>query len=171
MAHKSTYRVSFRRRKEGKTNYRKRLALLKSGMPRLVARKTGKHVIAQVIEFDPEGDKTLVHVNSRQLEKFGWNFGKKNLPAAYLTGLLAGIKAKEKGIKKAVLDIGFAIPKHKGWWASAAKGFKDAGIEMEVSEEIIPTWERLSGKHVEAFSKKPVTKAFEHAREKIVKEK
>lgn len=171
MAKKSTYKLQFRRRKEGKTNYAKRLNLLKSGLPRLVARRTNKHVIVQVVEFEPKGDKTLVHVNSKQLEKMGWTAGKKSIPAAYLTGLLAGTKAKEKGVKEAVLDIGFAMPHHKGWWASTLKGFQEAGPMVKAGEEIMPPPEMISGKHIELFLKKPITKMFEETKQKILQSK
>lgn len=168
MAGKSTFKVGFRRRREGKTNYKKRLNLLKSNMHRLVVRKTNNYIIAQLVEFNPEGDRTVVHVNSRDLEKFGWKAGKKNLPAAYLTGLLAGVKAKKLKIDKAILDIGFAIPKRKGWWASALKGALDAGLKMPAGEKALPSDERISGKHIELFAKKPVTKTFEEAKQKIM---
>ena len=171
MADKSTYKVSFRRRKEGKTNYKKRLAMLKSGLPRFVVRRTNHYLIAQLVKFEPDGDKTVVHVNSKQLEKFGWKAAKKNLPASYLTGLLAGKKAKAKGIEKAVLDIGFAMPKHGGWWASALKGFKESGVEIAAGEKALPSEERASGKHIEAFSKKPIAKMFEEVKEKIMQSK
>ncbi|EEZ92675.1 MAG: hypothetical protein BJBARM4_0725 [Candidatus Parvarchaeum acidiphilum ARMAN-4] len=36
---------------EKRTNYRKRLELLKSGIPRLVVRKTDKSVIAHIVEY------------------------------------------------------------------------------------------------------------------------
>jgi len=171
MADKGTYKVSFRRRREGKTNYKKRLSMLKSGVPRFVVRKTNKHIIGQVIKFEPDGDKTLIHVNSKQLEQFGWKIGKKNLPASYLTGLLTGRKAKEKGIGKALLDIGFSIPKHKGWWSSALKGFLDSGVEIAAGKEVLPLDERASGKHIEAYSKKPVVKMFEEVKSKIMQSK
>ncbi|MDK2384746.1 MAG: 50S ribosomal protein L18, partial [Candidatus Korarchaeota archaeon] len=38
MARSARYKVRFRRRREGKTDYKKRLALLKSGLPRMVVR-------------------------------------------------------------------------------------------------------------------------------------
>jgi len=185
MAKKSTYKASFRRRKEGKTNYKKRLALLKSKAPRLVARKTNKNIIAQVIEYDSKGDKTLVHVNSSQLEAFGWEFGKKSLSSAYLTGLLAGTKAKKAKVEKANLDIGFAIPKRGGWWASVLKGAKDAGLDIKAGENAMPSEERVKGKHIEDYAKqaekpkgvfskadpKDITKKFEEAKQKILQSK
>ncbi len=155
MAHKSTFVVPFRRRKEGKTNYAKRLGMLKGGLPRFVVRKTNNHIIAQFVVFDPVGDKTVAHVNSRQLEPFGWKAGKKNLPAAYLTGLLAGVKAKKKKVDHAVLDIGFAMPHLKGWWASALKGAIDAGVKIPVGENTLPAEDRISGKHIELAFKNP----------------
>ena len=153
MAHKSTYKVSFRRRREGKTNYKKRLGMLKSGVPRLVVRRTNKYVIVQVIEYLDKGDKTIAHANSKELEKFGWKAGKKNIPAAYLTGLLAGNRAKKANAEKAILDIGFAIPQRKGWWASALKGAIDAGLKIPAGEEALPDENRVKGTHIEDFAK------------------
>ena len=186
MANKSTYKVQFRRRLDGKTNYKKRLALLKSGLHRLVVRRTNNYVTAQIIEYDPTGDKTIVNITSKQLEKFGWKAGTKSLPAAYLTGLLAGTKAKEAKVEKAILDIGFAIPQRKGWWGAALKGAIDAGLKIPAGEEALPTEERISGKHIEEFSKKEeiagtmfskvgkqtdLTKTFEEVKQKILKSK
>ena len=67
MAHGPRYRVPFRRRREGKTNYHKRLALLKSGKPRLVVRKTLNHHVAQIVLYDPKGDRTIVSAHTREL--------------------------------------------------------------------------------------------------------
>ena len=64
------FRMPFKRRLEGKTNYRKRLRLLLSRKPRLVVRKSLKHVRAQIIEFDPVGDKTIVSASTEELKKF-----------------------------------------------------------------------------------------------------
>lgn len=183
MAGKNTYKVQFRRRIEGKTNYKKRLALLKSGLHRLVVRKTNKYVKAQVIGYDPKGDMTIVDVTSKQLEKLGWKAGTKSLPAAYLTGLLAGKKAKEAKVEKAILDIGFAIPKRKGWWGAALKGAIDSGLEIEAGEEALPAEERIMGKHIEEYSKSEaegnmfskvgkqasLSKTFEEVKQKILK--
>ncbi len=81
------YQVHFRRRREGRTDYQKRLALLKSHKPRLVVRKTLRTVIAQVVKFSEKGDTVLASADSRMLSEFGYA-GKRNTPSAYLTGLL-----------------------------------------------------------------------------------
>ncbi|MEM4756409.1 MAG: hypothetical protein QW594_04745, partial [Candidatus Woesearchaeota archaeon] len=49
--------VAFRRRRSGKTNYTKRLGLLKSGKPRLVVRKTNTAFIVQLVKHQPNGDQ------------------------------------------------------------------------------------------------------------------
>ena len=60
MAHGAKYRVPFRRRREGKTDYRKRLKLLLSRKPRLVVRKSLNNIIAQIVEYDEKGDRVVV---------------------------------------------------------------------------------------------------------------
>ena len=97
-----TYKMQFKRRRLGKTDYQQRLQLLTSQKPRLVVRKTLKYVIAQVIQFNSQGDRTILSANSRALKKLGWNFSCDNLPAAYLTGLAIGKVAKQKNIEEVV---------------------------------------------------------------------
>jgi len=49
--------MQFARRRKGITNYRKRLALLKSGIPRAVVRFSNAKVSIQIIEFANEGER------------------------------------------------------------------------------------------------------------------
>ncbi len=142
------YRVPFRRRREGKTDYRKRLKLLLSGKPRVVVRKTLRHTIVQVIEFDVKGDRVLASAHSNELKKYGWKANTGNLPASYLTGLLCGKKALKKGIKEGVLDIGLHSPIKGARIFAALKGLVDAGMEIPHSEEVFPQEERIKGKHI-----------------------
>jgi large subunit ribosomal protein L18 len=74
--------VPFRRRREQKTNYKKRLALLKSRKNRLVVRIFNKNIIAQLIEYSPDGDKVLASAYSQDLEKQGWKQSHSNTSAA-----------------------------------------------------------------------------------------
>src|SRR6056297_3703125 len=99
MATGPRYKVPMRRRREARTDYHQRLRLLKSGKPRLVARKSNKHVRAQLVTLGPEGDETHAAAESRDLREFGWEAPTGNLPAAYLTGLLAGLRALENGVE------------------------------------------------------------------------
>src|SRR5690606_453554 len=91
---------------EGKTDYRKRLRLLKSHTTRLVVRRFSQHVIAQLISYAPQGDKVLLSVDSRQLTQHGWKVHNENIPEAYLTGLLLAQKAKALKLSSIIVDDG-----------------------------------------------------------------
>ena len=143
------YKVPFRRRREGRTDYRHRAALLRSGIVRLVVRKSNRHIRVQLIEYSTAtGDRVLVSAVSKELEELGWKASGKSTPGAYLTGLLAGKRAKEKKIDEAVLDIGLREPTKGATVFAALKGALDAGMEIPHSEEMIPSKDRLSGKHM-----------------------
>ena len=149
MATGPRYRVPFRRRREGKTNYRARRALVLSRVPRLVVRLTLKHAIVQVIEAEAIGDRVVVSAHSRELAKtYGWLSSGGNVPSAYLTGLLCGFKAMANGVEKAFLDIGLHIPSKGTRIFAALKGVLDAGVEVPHSEDILPDESRISGKHI-----------------------
>ncbi len=153
MATGPRYRVPFRRRREGKTNYRTRRALVLSRVPRLVVRLTLKHAIIQVIEAEAKGDKVIVSAHSRELvNKYGWLSNCGNIPSAYLTGLLCGYKAQEKGIDKAFLDVGLHIPSKGTRVFAALKGFLDAGIDVPHSEDVIPDENTISGNQIANYA-------------------
>ncbi len=151
MAKGPRYKVPYRRRREGKTNYRKRLRLLLSRKPRLVVRITNRRVIAQIVEYHPDGDKVLVGVDSSMLTKYGWKGDLNNTPAAYLTGLLVGKKALEKGIREAILDIGLHTPTRGGRVFAVLKGAVDAGLDVPHSEEVLPDESRIRGEHIAKY--------------------
>lgn len=148
MATGPRYAVKFRRRREGKTNYHKRIALLKSGLPRLVVRKSNRYITCQVVQYNPKGDKTLVDINSLALKRLGWKHTFKSLPAAYATGFLAGLTANKAKVNKAVLDYGlFTVTKGSKIYATL-KGFVDAGVKVNHKDDIFPNESRLSGEHI-----------------------
>lgn len=152
MARKTFRTVPFRRALEGKTNYKRRITQIKSGLPKLVVRRSISNFLVQVVEYVPEGDKTLANVLSKELTKYGWNAHRGNIPSAYLTGYLAGVKAKAAKVKEVIVDMGY----HKSAAATriyaAVKGFQDAGVAVKVDEEMLPSDERVSGKHIEAYA-------------------
>jgi large subunit ribosomal protein L18 len=152
MAKNSRYCVQFRRRREGKTDYKARKALVLSGKPRLVTRSTLKNVIAQIIMAKPLGDGVLVSAHSRELENYEWKAPRGNLPAAYLTGLLCGLKAKAKGIKEVVLDIGLHSPSKSAKVFAVLKGVLDAGIQVPYTEEKLPDEKRIEGEHISKYA-------------------
>ncbi|MDT7905100.1 MAG: 50S ribosomal protein L18 [Sulfolobales archaeon] len=154
MAHGPNYKVKFGRRREGKTNYYKRYIYVLSNATRLVARLTNKNVIAQVVAFDPKGDRTLVAAHSMELvKKYGWKGDTNNTPAAYLVGFLAGLRAKKAGITKAVLDIGLFTPAKGARVFYVAKGAIDAGLEIPMGDVGIVE-SRIRGEHIAAYAEK-----------------
>lgn len=148
------YSVPFRRRREGKTDYRARRALILSKMPRIVARGSLKHMTVQVVNAKVEGDETLASAHSKELVRdYGWKGACGNVPAAYLTGLLCGLKALQKGIKKAILDIGLRTPVKGSRVFAVLKGVLDAGLEVPHSEEVLPDDSRIRGEHIANYAK------------------
>jgi large subunit ribosomal protein L18 len=146
--------VPLRRKREKKTNYKKRIALLKSGKPRLVVRKSLSNINAQIIEYKPEGDNVLVSANSRELLKMGYKMNRGNITSAYFTGMLLGQKAKKKNIKEAVLDIGLNKRIKGSKIYAVLKGVVDSGINIPCSKEIFPSKERIEGEHIADYAEK-----------------
>ena len=151
------YRVHFRRRREGKTDYRVRLRLLKSGTERAVVRISDHRVQVSIVRFDPIGDRVVAAADSRELS--GVAFPASSLsstPAAYLTAYLAGLRAKGAGTESAILDLGLRRPTQGGRLAAALKGLLDAGLEIPHGEERFPTVDRLNGTHLPKPLPEPV---------------
>lgn len=155
---------------EGKTDYTKRLKLLSSKKPRLVVRKSLKYIRAQIVDFDKMGDKTLVSASSEKLKSFGWKFSNDNLPAAYLTGLMLGKNALKKGVKDAILDSGLYSSTKGNRIYAVAKGAVDAGLKLNVGEEVFPSEERIKGAHIAAYSDKSknIVQEFEKIKQKVL---
>jgi large subunit ribosomal protein L18 len=154
MAHGPKYRLPFRRRREGKTNYHKRLKLLKSRKLRLVIRASNNHIIVQVVESKLSGDRVLVAAFSKELpKKFDWKLNTGNIPAAYLTGYLAGLRAKKNNIQEVILDLG--VFNHRFRVLAAVKGFLKSEIELPYREEFFPeNFEaKLDGSQIETYAK------------------
>ena len=152
MARGSTYRVPLRRRREGKTDYQARKAMVLSGKPRLVTRCTIKNIVAQIVVAKPSGDEVLVAAHSRELKKFGWKAPTGNVPAAYLTGLLCGLKAKAQSVEEAVLDIGLIAPTKGAKVFATLSGVLDAGVDVPHDEKKMVKG-RMEGKHIAAYGK------------------
>jgi large subunit ribosomal protein L18 len=130
--------VKFRRRREGVTNYKKRLALVKSGLERVVVRKTNTRILGQVVKYGEKGDTIVATADSNELaKKYSWP-SRRNRPTAYLTGLLLAKKAKSK--EELVLDIGITTPVKDSIPFVFAKGCIDGGMKLkgkfEMKEEL-----------------------------------
>lgn len=97
------YQVKYRRRREGKTDYRARKRLVvqdknKYMTPRyrFVVRITNRTVICQIVYSEINGDKTICSAYSSELPRYGLTVGLKNYAAAYCTGLLCARRLLQK---------------------------------------------------------------------------
>lgn len=153
MATGPRYFVPFRRRREGKTDYYQRTRLVVADVPRMVVRKTNRHIIVQLVTAEMDGDRTLVAANSKELEQYGYKGSTSNTPAAYLTGMLFAVKAKKAQQESAVLDIGLNRATPGARVFAALKGAVDAGLDIPYGEEILPSEDRLKGEHIAAYNK------------------
>jgi len=102
-AYFSRFQVKFRRRREGKTDYRQRKRLCtqdknkyQSPKYRLVVRFTNRKVICQIIYALVDGDRVLAQASSTELGRYGLTVGLKNYAAAYCTGLLVARRLLQK---------------------------------------------------------------------------
>ena len=163
MASGPRYSVKFRRRRLGKTNYRKRRLMIVSRKPRLVVRKTNKFIISQIINYDVNGDRTVASANSNELRALGWKRGLKNLPAAYLTGYLIAKKAIKAKITEPITDLGIYTITKGSKLFSFLKGAIDGGLKINVDKKNLPSEERIMGKHIS----EDVAKDFDAIKGKI----
>lgn len=154
MAYGPRYRVAFRRRREGKTDYQQRRSLVLSGLPRMIVRSSLSSVSVQLAKAEVGGDKILASATSKELAKnYGWQGGRSNLPAAYLTGLVCGYKAVAKGVKEAVLDMGLRAPTKGSLIFATLKGILDAGVAVPHDEKKLPDAKRIQGQHISDYAK------------------
>jgi len=143
------YHVKPRRHRERKTDYRLRLKLLRSKKPRIVVRRSLRAIRVQFVEYNSQGDRIIASAISNELAKdYGWKYSVSNTPAAYLTGFLAGKRAKEKGIEQGVLDIGLYHPTAGSTLFASLKGVLDAGIVCPHDEAMLPKEDRIYGAHL-----------------------
>ncbi len=141
--------VPKRRKREGKTNYRKRIALLMSRQDRLVVRKSLKYTYAQIVRYDERGDKIVAQASTHELKKLGWKHSCSNMPAAYLAGVLLASKVKKSG--ELILDIGLNQSVRGSRLYAVAKGAIDGGLKINVSKNVMPSDERVRGQHIASF--------------------
>src|SRR5438445_3640590 len=148
MADSQRYSLPYRRRREGKTDYKLRRALVKSGKPRAVVRLTNKYVTVQITDATLTGDIVRASASSRELPKLGWKGALGNLPSAYLTGALAARRAVGKGITEAILDLGLKGPTKGSKLFAVLKGLAESGLIARHSPEKPPTMERSAGDNI-----------------------
>jgi large subunit ribosomal protein L18 len=139
-----------RRRKEKKTDYLKRLKMLKSRKARVVVRKTNKYIIAQYVTSPKTQDKIEIGLSSKELLNYGWpkeyEGSLKSIPASYLTGFLIGKKIADGKKEAPIIDFGMIRTLHKTKIFAFLKGLVDSGVDVKHDEKTFPESDRISGK-------------------------
>lgn len=109
-AYYKRFQTKNRRRRECKTDYAQRRALVKQDKDkynthkyRFVVRRTNTKIICQIIYSTIQGDRVLCQALSTELPRYGITTGLKNYAAAYATGLLLARRL----LKQVGLDTSF----------------------------------------------------------------
>ena len=166
MAHGKNQRLRYKRRRNGETDYRRRMRMLRGGSVRAVVRISNTQTICQLVDYQSGGDEILVSIDGRTLvDKFKWpiDASRKSVPASYLTGFAMGKAALAAGHDEAVLDIGLAASSSGNRAFSALKGMVDAGLEIPHGEDVLPDDNRVSGAHID----ESIAKAVESTKKAI----
>lgn len=142
------YRVPMKRRRKNITDYRSRKALITGELPRVIVRKSNRYVRVQIANYVDSGDRIIASAFSKELAKLGWEGNFDSTPAGYLTGFMAGRRCVAAGIQEAVLDIGRHMPAKGSVVFAALRGVLDAGVSVPHNDEILPSDDRIAGKHL-----------------------
>jgi large subunit ribosomal protein L18 len=145
-------RTQKRRRKENRTDYLKRLKLLKGETPRLVFRKTNRYIISEYTVSKEAQDSVVMGMDSRKLNEYGWpktaQGSLKSITASYLTGYLTGKTILKQKLEEPILDAGMNRMIHKNKIYAFLKGLIDSGIKINCKKECFPEEERIKGQHM-----------------------
>lgn len=145
------YIATLKRIRNGRTNYRKRAALLLSRRKFVTITVSDENVQAQIAYPMSKGDVTITSSHSRELTRFGWNGSLNSLPACYLTGLLLGKKSLLKKVDEAILYTG--KNPFTSRVAACLKGIIDSGMKVPASDSSFPPEERLVGNHIAEYAR------------------
>lgn len=140
------YSRILRRLREEKTNYKRRYRMLVGKNDFISVNITNENTSVQILTPQMSGDSVIASAHSRFLVSKGWKGSRKSISAAYVTGYLAGKRAKAKGAKEAILYIG--TKKYTDRVAAALKGVIDAGLEVPADHETFPSDDRINGEHL-----------------------
>lgn len=141
-----------KRRAQAKTDYLKRLKLLKSEKPRLVFRRTNKFVIVQYVTSYEAKDSIVFGITSKELVNYGWDAkasnSLKSISACYLTGYLIAKQIISKKLEQPIIDFGMLQTLYKTKIFGFVKGVIDGGINISCKEEAFPEEARIKGENL-----------------------
>jgi len=150
----AVHRLAFKRRRAGSTDYALRTKLLRSKLPQLIVRSSNKYVYVQVTSPTASGDRILTSASSKELATFGWRLGSASIPAAYLVGYIAGLRAIDLGIQSAILNMGLTTPTKGNRAFAVIGGAIEAGLNVPHQDDVMPSEDRLHGHHISEYVKK-----------------
>ena len=107
MAYGKKQRNNYRRRLESKTDYHRRLRLLKGGVPRAIV-SFNTQITCQLANYTKDGDAILVVLWSRFRSHGYPSDASKNRTCMLFGRIRIRSKAKSNGINEAILDIGLS---------------------------------------------------------------
>lgn len=149
---KSGIKTIVRRRRECKTDYKKRMNLLKSNRARIVFRRTNKYLISQYVISKEAQDSVLITITSKDLLEYGWpqsaQGSLKSITASYLTGYLLGTRIKKEKKEQPIVDLGMLRTIYGTKVFAFIKGLIDSGLEIPCKDEAFPKKERIEGEHM-----------------------
>lgn len=145
-----SYIKTLKRIRNNKTNYRKRKAVLISKRNFVTINVSNQNINCQLIQPAMKGDVVLTHAGSKELAKYGWKGSLNNLSACFLVGLILGKKMNTKKLDSAILYIGKTSFTSKV--AACLKGIATAGIDIPLSEESLPSEDRVNGSHLSQYA-------------------
>ncbi|KAL5151623.1 60S ribosomal protein L5 [Glycine soja] len=159
------YQVKFKRRREGKTDYRARIRLINQDKNKYNTPKyrfvSNKDIVAQIISASIAGDLVLATAYSHELPRYGLEVGLTNYAAAYCTGLLLARRvlktlemdeeyegnveatgedysvepAESRRPFRALLDVGLVRTTTGNRVFGALKGALDGGLDIPHSDK------------------------------------
>lgn len=120
--------------------------MLMSNREFVTVKISNENTLVQIHKPEFIGDVVIASAHSRFLINKGWKGSRKNIPAAYLTGYLAGKKSIIRGTSNAILYSG--TDKYTQRMAAALKGLIDAGLQIPADHKTFPSKQRINGAHL-----------------------
>ncbi|KZV51649.1 hypothetical protein F511_29065 [Dorcoceras hygrometricum] len=166
------FEVKFKRRRQGKTDYRARIRMINQDKNKYNTPKyrfiTNKDITAQIAYSSIAGDHILAAAYSHELPRYGLEVGLTNYAAAYCTGLLLARRvlktlemdeeyegnveatgedysvepAESRRPFRALLDVGLIRTTTGNRVFGALKGALDGGLDIPHSDKRFPGFDK-----------------------------
>ena len=109
------------------------------------------HFYLFILQPKLKGDLAIYSVHSNELKKFGWKGANKNIPAAYLLGLLSGYNLIKLKVNKLIFNSNVKGFKMDTRSAAVLKGIKDSEMNI-LTGDISLSDDRINAKHISSYA-------------------